>query len=129
MRKAAVLVVLMLGCDSGEEGGPCADRTGLYQSDMVAEWGDCPSPISQIVNIDGAPMGGKCTGSVVPSADNCSVTQDQTCVLDTGATAKMTGKTEWNADGSRGGGKVSVTITLPGGDSCNGLYRQTLRRL
>lgn len=128
MRKA-VLLAMLLGCDTGEDSGPCAERAGLYQQEMVAEWGDCPSPIKQVVNVDGAPMGGKCTGSVIPSADNCSITQDQACTLDDGAKVTMVGKTEWSRDGASGTGKLSISLTPAFGPGCSGLYRMSLRRL
>jgi hypothetical protein len=129
MKRALAALALALGCDSGDEsGGPCVDRKGAYQVSLVAESGNCPTPVSFIVTDGGAPGAEPgCTGTTQPSADNCSLILDVQCPSDDGGSFSTAGKIDWNADGSRGTGKLSFSATDPNG--CQGLYRVTYTRL
>jgi hypothetical protein len=130
MKRALVVLAIALGCDSGDDGpgGPCADRSGAYQVDLVAESGTCASTSFIVTGGDELEPG--CVGSVAPSADNCSVVVDMKCNdAAAGDEFQMTGKITWNVDSSRASGKVSVSTADRYGVGCSGLYRVTYTRL
>jgi hypothetical protein len=102
----------LVACSSeteGTDGGPCAQRNGgSYLFKYTERSGSCGPGAEAVRNLEGpqpTTVEAPCTGSISYSADNCEVTYETTCPNDgavQGGELTITGKSKWNADGSRG---------------------------
>lgn len=135
MRIAVVTAIVLLNaaaCASKatEPFGPCAQRIGTYRSSFVTRTGNCGDVPEQIATIRKQPTAPvpPCTGSVSDSADNCTVTLDQTC-QDDASRVQERGNVHWSKDASSATGTVQFIITLfATGQTCQGTYDMSVVR-
>src|SRR5450432_904906 len=131
-----VLVVSVVGCDSGGSGGGvtppangvCATRSGLYRESFTQESGNCGPVPDSVFNADDPNLGAGVMG-MAPTGNACMGTVDITLTT-MGDTLHEVGTVMWNADSSRGSAHVGDTITdaTTGVQLCSGIYTITFTR-
>ncbi|MEZ4376225.1 MAG: hypothetical protein R3B07_35805 [Polyangiaceae bacterium] len=124
------------GCSSGDDGGPCAQRSGTYRIVYTERSGNCGALTETIGTIDAQPTAppAPCTGEIRYSEDNCEVTNvNITCpepAVSTGAYSIQNGKYSWSTDGSSGSGSLNLKV-YDGNDAllCQSTYSASAQRL
>lgn len=131
------------GGSSGASGGACASRTGSYAYGETLRSGTCgdalsaaftPESCTQPFCIPFASLfesGGEtdpssiftnCTGTIVTTADNCTVQFSFECAPGDGSSVNNVGSVTWNADGTAASGSKTVTGYQDGDVVCTGSY-------
>jgi hypothetical protein len=139
MRRAHLLL-LLAACSSdpevppvGSGHGQCVERSGSFRTAYTVRSGSCPPLPEAITNITpGATTESKCTSSVNNSPDNCEVTHESTCPVETEPSfskINVRGHTKWSVDGSRGEGNEQwIVYRRDGSVLCNGTYATVIVR-
>lgn len=115
-------------CGSSASSGPCAQRSGTYQTSYARASGNCGTgPVGDVSTVDAQPPA---TESLRYSADNCEVTIVDEISSDGTITITYNGKITWNQDGSHGSGPITVVVQdTTGVDTCHGTYNLTSDRI
>lgn len=126
---ALALVFSLSGCSSStvNEASKCASRSGNYLAHFVEHPGGTCGPITDSIAAAGEHPPG-CQGKDTPSADNCSVTVNQTCPAPGGGTFDETGTSHWSEDGSKGTAVFTVTSKPTTGAGCTSTYDVTFSK-
>jgi hypothetical protein len=126
MKTSLFLAVLMLvGCGGS---GDCVQRSGTGTLRFTARSGNCGAIPEVVAEAQPSAPKSPCTGTVVHSADNCSMTVDQTCPGASGSTVTQEGTANFNQAGTSGTGVFEISVTSSGA-SCFGTYDATFTKI
>jgi hypothetical protein len=116
-------LALLSGCGgSSGPSGPCVARKGSYRVTFVERSGNCGATSEIVVVVGGSTStaaAATCSGTNTASADNCAVTEDETC---NGVVTR--GVIHWSEAGDTGGGILQFTTS-----TCSSSYDVAYTRL